>query len=108
MAIEYGTVKFFRGGHSRLWGFITGDDGADYFFHFNNGDIYKVSEGGTQFSVNLNKLRAPRKGDRLAFEPLPTPRAKGPSVSVWYYADDYDRAKEAVRRPISTVTTERH
>ena len=53
-----GTVKEF--GTQRGWGFITGDDGKDYFVH--------------HIDIRMKGFRTVYKGDSVDFEPTETDR----------------------------------
>ena len=105
MAISYGTVKIFFGDDRKRFGFVipeVDDDLGDVFFHYNDGGfVDKLLPGTSQMSFS-RPLRCPRKGDRIAYEvSSKINRHGGLAASVWYYADEYDRAKEAAKRPMT-------
>lgn len=77
-----GTITDFKS--ERGYGFISGDDGRNYFFHVNHG---RMGTPGDGFIRGVITDRAPRDGERVYFLANPPKNSKNPSASPWAFDD---------------------
>ena len=88
--IVRGSVKMFK--PDQGFGFITGDDGREYFFHSSQG--YE-----TLLDFTRKASRAPQKGDRVVFHVMP-PRSPGknPQAMPWAFEGRNDQSRSDTPR----------
>jgi hypothetical protein len=91
VVIETGVVRLFKNEPGKNFGFILTDTCEEVFFHLHNGRIPRIVKGSSEitFAEAHDKLHTPRIGDRIVFEPEPSPGNKGRRAKVWAFEEDY-------------------
>jgi len=107
-----GTVKKYCGNHepkdfldesffdlpddSRWFGFITGDDGQDYFFHFNQGlDLFFNIHLDIMLSTNQ---KVPEVGDRVVFNTTVGTKSQKLRANHWVFESNLMDVQAAIRK----------